>query len=312
MQPRLSGLIGAGAPRIESRSTLLERYQIECAALVPRSTCRSLCVLGFKPQAVAPDPKGAVLGLSDTWALASGQRTDVGRVRSVNEDSFVSDDGLGIYLVADGMGGHAEGKTASEMTVKTVLRTLEASRCGGTATLPTLPNLRLAFRLAHLEILARTRKEPVLQGMGTTLAALVLDADRHSAAIAHVGDSPIYLWRDGRLRRLTLDHSLVAELVVRRRLSPAEAREHPHRNVLTRAIGMHGRMEPDTALLGTAPGDLFLLCSDGVSSQISEDEIAEIVAAAADDLDAAAGALIERSNESGGSDNATAILVLAG
>lgn len=250
-----------------------------------------------------------MLGLIDTCALTSAARTDVGRVRAANEDSFASDEGLGIYLVADGMGGHAEGKLASELTITAALRALKASHCDGGVPPPALPRLRDAFRQAHQEVMARTRKEPSLQGMGTTLAALFAGADHRFVAISHVGDSPIYLWRDGRLRRLTLDHSLVAELVMWGRLEPEAAQEHPHRNVLTRAIGMHGRMEPDTAVLRAAPGDLFLLCSDGVSAQLCEEQISEIIALAAGGLDAAVEALIQSANEAGGKDNATAILV---
>jgi protein phosphatase len=234
--------------------------------------------------------------------FVSAALTDVGLRRQGNEDSFVALDDLGLYVVADGMGGHAAGKTASELGVSALVRALRDGATGD-----RLGALRAAFLAAHDAIVARAALDRGLRGMGTTLAALLVGGN--SAAFGHVGDSRIHLLRRGRLHRLTLDPSLVSELVSRGHIEEHEARVHPHRNVITRALGMRGRVEPDVAALPVEPGDLFLLCTDGVTGQIEDEEIAAVLR----DLEprAAARALLDEANARGGDDNATVLLLHA-
>ena len=166
--------------------------------------------------------------------------------------------------------------------------------------------LRYAVAAANREIFATARAKPALQGMGTTLVALLVGEER--IALAHVGDSRAYLVRGARIRQLTDDHSLVAELVRRREITERAARGHPHRHVLTRALGVRRSVEPDLAELTPAAGDTFVLCSDGLTGHVSDEEIAETVLAA-DDLEAGCNRLIDLANSRGGEDNITVLLL---
>jgi protein phosphatase len=229
-------------------------------------------------------------------------RSDVGCKRDFNEDSFAVEPALGVFVVADGLGGHVAGRRASETAVQAFL-----TACASADGEAPLAALRLAARDANRAIRALVEAEPSLSGMGTTLAALQLRGGE--AALVNVGDSRIYLLRGGGLHALTLDHSMVADLVVYRRLDPAAALRHPQRHVITRALGVQPVLEPDVASLRVERGDLFLLCTDGISSAVEEGEIARALRAAGADLEAAADRLIALANDRGGDDNATAILV---
>jgi protein phosphatase len=235
--------------------------------------------------------------------LRAAARTDVGRRRPGNEDCFAVAPELGLYLVADGMGGHSGGRLASQLATQaavTALRTLE----GATATLTD--KLRYAVAAANREIFATAQQKTELAGMGTTLVALLAGGER--IALAHVGDSRAYLVRSGRIRQLTDDHSLVAELVRRREISPRAAREHPHRHVLTRALGVRRQAEADLAELTPAPGDVFVLCSDGLTTHVGDDELTKVVCDGTD-LEAVCDRLIDLANSRGGEDNITVVLV---
>lgn len=234
--------------------------------------------------------------------FVSAALSDVGRRRDSNEDSFAALDALGLYAVADGMGGHAAGKAASELAVSALVRALPEQATGD-----RLGHLRAAILAAHDAIVAHAARYERMQGMGTTLAALLVEGDL--ATFGHVGDSRILVFRRGRLHRLTLDHSLVSELVSRGHIEDWEARVHPHRNVITRALGMRGRVEPDLAAVPIEPGDRFLLCTDGVTGQIEDEEIAGVLG----DREPAAAvrALLQEANARGGDDNATAVLLQA-
>jgi protein phosphatase len=207
------------------------------------------------------------------WAV----RSDVGRKRRGNEDSFALVPDLGLCLVADGMGGHAAGQVASELAARAAVNAL---RTLVDASVSPTEKLRVAVTAANREILETTVRKPELAGMGTTLVALLAQPDR--IALAHVGDSRGYLVRAGKVRQLTDDHSLVAELVRRREISASAARGHPHRHVLTRALGVRRDVEADFAELTPEPGDIFVLCSDGLTGHMADDEIAERVVAEAD------------------------------
>jgi protein phosphatase len=235
--------------------------------------------------------------------LTVAARSDIGLKRRANEDFHAVDEASGLFVVADGLGGHVAGRTASELGVE---RFLTGVRDGNGAG-PPLDLLREACRRAHQAILERTRQQPELQGMGTTLTALWLRGQR--AALVHVGDSRIYLFRDQKLHALTFDHSVVNEMMFRGELSAEDARVHPYRHVITRALGVGAALEPDLAELAIRSGDLFVLCTDGITSPIGDGELVEMIHKAKDDLDKLADWLITTANQRGGEDNATVILL---
>lgn len=235
--------------------------------------------------------------------LRSAARTDVGLRRRSNEDCFALATNLGLYLVADGMGGHTAGQVASNLAAQGAVRALETLE---TAEASLTEKLRYSVAAANREVFATAQAKPELAGMGTTLVALL--AGRARIALAHVGDSRAYLVRGSKIRQLTDDHSLVAELVRRREITARAARGHPHRHVLTRALGVRGSVEADLAELTPASGDLFVLCSDGLVAHVQDEEIAAEMSRESD-LDAACEHLIELANSRGGEDNITVVVV---
>ena len=235
--------------------------------------------------------------------LGAAARTDVGRKRRGNEDCYAAAEDLGLYLVADGMGGHNAGQVASEIAAQA---SVDALRTLVDASASLTDKLRYSVAAANREILDTAQRKPELSGMGTTLVALLVGPDR--VALAHVGDSRAYLIRAGRIRQLTDDHSLVAELVRRHEITETAARGHPHRHVLTRALGVRRSVEPDLAELTPASEDIFVLCSDGLTGHVRDAEIAE-VATTAGDLDSACEQLVDLANDRGGEDNITVLLV---
>ena len=223
-------------------------------------------------------------------------KTDTGRQRRDNEDSAYAR--APVFVVADGMGGAQAGEVASRIAVEAFEQGLPDSGS---------PEERLAERVreANTQIYERSRADRGRAGMGTTLTAAYVD-ETH-VAIAHVGDSRGYLFRDGSLQRLTQDHSLVDELVRRGKLTEEQAAEHPQRSIITRALGPEPDVEVDTWTYPARAGDVILLCSDGLTSMISEERVKTILADH-DSLDAAADALIREANEAGGRDNITVVL----
>lgn len=235
--------------------------------------------------------------------LRSAARTDVGMRRQDNEDRYATVPGIGLFVVADGMGGHKAGQVASQIAVEAAIRAIEALQG---ASVSLAERLRHAVACANREIFLAAQADAELAGMGTTLVAMLFGEER--LALAHVGDSRAYLLRRGRLRALTDDHSIVAELLRRQAISEEAARAHPHRHVLTRALGVRARIEPDLAEMTPQSGDVFVLCSDGLTTHVADDEIAEIVGGEAD-LDSAATRLVEVANAAGGLDNVTVLLL---
>ena len=233
------------------------------------------------------------------WAA----QTDVGRKRRGNEDCYALVPELGLFLVADGMGGHTAGQVASELATQA---SVNAMRTLVDASVSPTEKLRVAVTAANREILDTTLRKPELAGMGTTLVALLAAPER--VALAHVGDSRAYLVRGGKIRQLTDDHSLVAELVRRHEISQTAARGHPHRHVLTRALGVRRHVEADFAELTPVIDDTFVLCSDGLTGHVQDEEIAEAVATE-QDLERAAHSLIDEANARGGDDNTTVIVI---
>lgn len=240
--------------------------------------------------------------------------THVGRQRQHNEDSYLVEDAAMLFLVADGMGGHAAGEIASRIAVDSVSEfILHTKEDDGTWPHAYDENykrstnrLMAAVRMANTRVLEAMRKDARLRGMGTTIVACM--ADDNMMSVAHVGDSRAYLIRDKQLSRITNDHSWVFEQVQAGMLTEAEAEKHPLRNVITRALGGALQVVPDASEIECQPGDVYLLCSDGLTGMVPEEEIQRIVTAN-DDLEAACQQLIEAANERGGLDNVTAVLV---
>jgi protein phosphatase len=229
-------------------------------------------------------------------AAESTYKTDTGRQRRDNEDSAFAR--APVFVVADGMGGAQAGEVASRIAIEAFEPGLDGSGS---------PEERLAVRVrqANREIYDRSRTELGREGMGTTLTAAYLDDG--SVAIAHVGDSRAYLFRDHKLERLTRDHSLVDELVRRGKLTEEQAAEHPQRSIITRALGPEPDVEVDTWTYPVRRDDVLLLCSDGLTSMISEDRISSVLDSS-ETLDEAADRLINEANEAGGRDNITVVL----
>ena len=235
--------------------------------------------------------------------MAAALRTDIGRVRSQNEDAAWADDARGLYAVADGMGGHLAGEVASRMAIDAVQRMARAH--GRADTLA----LREMMRRANDEIARHAQQHPECAGMGTTLS--VLWRGGRYMYIAHVGDSRIYRLRGGALEQITQDHSLVEELVRARIITREEARTHPRRNIITRALGTQGDNAPDLLAADAQPGDLWLLCTDGLSGMLT-DETIEAEMRRNVPLDAMADSLLSQALEAGGRDNVTLILCREG
>lgn len=232
--------------------------------------------------------------------FAHGAATDVGRVRSLNEDSMLVAESL--FAVADGMGGHRGGEVASAEALD-VLRTSVLE--------PDAAAVLDAVDSANRRVFEHSVADPDLAGMGTTLCtvALVRDDDgTESIAIANVGDSRVYLLRDGAFSQITLDHSLVETMVRSGQLTPEEAAVHPGRNVLTRALGIEPEVEVDLFSEPVRDGDRYLLCSDGLFNELDDARIAEILASLAAPWDAAS-ELVRTAVESGGRDNVTVVVV---
>jgi len=241
--------------------------------------------------------------------------THVGRQRQHNEDSFLVEDKVKLYLVADGMGGHAAGEIASRIAVDSISEFILHSK-EDDGTWPhaydehyrrSTNKLMAAVRMANTRVLEAMRKDARLRGMGTTVVACLGDDDMMS--FAHVGDSRAYLIRDGQLSRITNDHSWVFEQVQAGMLTEAEAEKHPLRNVITRALGGALSVSPDATEVESRSGDVYLLCSDGLTGMVPEDEILRVVTGSDGDLEKACKDLIDAANERGGLDNVTAVLI---
>jgi PPM family protein phosphatase len=232
--------------------------------------------------------------------LRTGAASNVGRLRQRNEDSFVAKEPL--FVVADGLGGHLGGEVASRIAVDTLTSETEAD--GPEDGIPD--RLREAVHRANEAVAERASNDPHLTGMGTTLTAVVAGSD--SVYLAHVGDSRAYLFRDGDLRQLTEDHTLVRRMVQEGRLTPEQAEIHPQRSVLTRALGIEDDLEVDQATVEVQAGDRLLLCSDGLTSMISDEDVRKILESN-DDPQEASDALVEAANAAGGQDNITTVVV---
>lgn len=234
--------------------------------------------------------------------------THPGKARPQNEDS-VAADARGYAVLADGMGGHNAGEVASRMAVDLVAsRVSQFLACeteGDAARAEAVVAAQVA--LANSTLLHSASAEPEYRGMGTTLVVAIWRG--RSVTYGHVGDSRLYRLRRGALNRLTRDHSMVQEQVDSGLLSPEQARYAPHRNVLTRAVGIEPEVEADVRTLQADPGDVYLLCSDGLTDMLQDADIGHTLMAHAHDVQAAAHELVERANDQGGLDNISVIVV---
>ncbi len=249
--------------------------------------------------------------------IRSAVKTDLGRTRTENEDSFGFFPDQVFYVIADGMGGHVGGKIASTLAVETMLNSLQ---CTQTEDLTPVQDqaghlsmggsrLLLAVREANKAILERSLQDPTLEGMGTTVAALLFDKRDDAISICHVGDSRVYRVHQGSIEQLTEDHSFVQELFRKGKIGLQEMKVSPHRHILIQAVGISPLIDPKFCRIPPQPGDFFLLCSDGLHGVVEEQEILQVLTQEGPDLEQRCETLVRLANERGGKDNCTVILL---
>lgn len=231
--------------------------------------------------------------------------SDIGRVRTCNEDAFGLDPELSFYVVADGMGGHGNGEVASKIAVDAFAGHLreELEKADGVST----EMLRRAIKHAHARVLRAVEEDGTLVGMGTTIVGVLVNGEK--LLIAHVGDSRAYRLRGGRFELLTDDHTWVNQQVAAGYMSEEQARVHPLKNVVTRALGGESEVEVETDEIELEEGDVYLLCSDGLSAMLDDDEIGTVLRERSDPLDETCRLLVDRANRRGGVDNVTVVLL---
>ena len=232
---------------------------------------------------------------------AVGRESNTGNKRRRNEDSFVVAPPL--FAVADGMGGAQAGEVASKLAAA-ALRDTDPGSAGGEERVVAL------IQEANRRVYERSNADPSASGMGTTITAALVEGTR--VTFGHVGDSRAYLLRDGVLEQLTEDHSLVNELLKSGKLSPEEAETHPQRSVITRALGTDPDVDVDTFVVEAKAGDLFMICSDGLTTMVDDEDILDLLVRHHDDLDRAAKALVAAANRAGGEDNITVVAFTIG
>ena len=236
--------------------------------------------------------------------------TDVGRKRQQNEDSFLVDEALGLFVVCDGMGGHAAGEVAAGRCVEVIQAeisshpdVLEQLRINPASTSAAVSLLENAVELASGDLFRTAQAEEAKRGMGTTVVALLVGGSK--AVLAHVGDSRVYLVRAGQVHRLTEDHTFVQAQIKAGIISKDQAETSPYKNVITRAVGIQPSVQVDTLLLDTLPGDRYLLCTDGLHGYLRDEEIPQFLSEGKDLPER----LVALANERGGKDNITAVVV---
>jgi serine/threonine protein phosphatase PrpC len=248
--------------------------------------------------------------------ISAAVASDPGLRRESNEDAYCARQDLGLYIVADGMGGHAAGEVASRLAVEVIEAFIKDTRDADVNRTWPFPydtalsldgnRLKAAFRLANRRLASAMETDDTLRGMATTAAAVLISNGK--PVIAHVGDSRVYRFRDGQLEQLTEDHSWVGEQVRAGVLSDADARRHPWRNVVTRALSGGDDPHVDVTETDVRPGDRLLICSDGLSGVVPFEKLQSIVSTASN-LDEACRALIAAANEAGGPDNITVAML---
>ena len=254
--------------------------------------------------------------MSPTPSLSWAVRSDPGLRRSTNEDCYCTRDDIGLYMVADGMGGHVAGEIASRIAVEAIQAFIEETAGADknrTWPFPFDPTISLeanrlkaAFRIANRKIGAAIADSQELRGMATTASAVLFGS--RSASVAHVGDSRVYVLREGNLEQITADHSWVEEQVRAGTMSRTAARQHPWRNVVTRALSGGEDPEVDVTEVSPKPAERYLLCSDGLFGVVPDAQIAEILGEQIP-LDAICQRLVSAANEAGGPDNITTLIL---
>ncbi len=243
-------------------------------------------------------------------------QTDVGMKRGHNEDTFLLAAEHNLYMVADGMGGHSSGEVASRMACQAVVDFFRETAGDDEMTWPfkmdkgisyEANRLAVGVQLANLRIHECAQSNPSQRGMGTTLVSLLFVQDAMIAS--HVGESRAYRLRDGAVEQLTEDHSLLNDYIKMKDLTEEEIENFPHKNVIVRALGMKDTVQVDTRTEKPKVGDVYILCSDGLSGMISDDTIRDLVAEHQDELQTACAELIAAANDAGGTDNITVVLV---
>jgi len=242
--------------------------------------------------------------------------THIGRERKNNEDSFRIDPGAGLYLVCDGMGGHASGEVASQIAADAMIRFVSTDRFRPDCRWPTEAVHQLteegraldaAVRMANVEVYAAALGNPAHQGMGTTIVGMVAGPQR--LGLVHVGDSRIYRLRRDELEQITDDHSLLNHYMRTRPMSAQQIRAFSGKNIIVRAIGLRAAVDPDVQTQDYRHGDVYLLCSDGLTDMVEDAQIAEVLLAEQEDLEKAAHQLIDLALAAGGRDNVTVVLL---
>jgi serine/threonine protein phosphatase PrpC len=243
-------------------------------------------------------------------------RTDVGRRRKINEDSFLVSPEMSLYAVCDGMGGHNAGEVASRMAIETISAFIERSAVEKEITWPWGLDANLSFdanrvktaiRLANARVFEAADNREELTGMGTTVVAALISGD--VMTVGSAGDSRCYLVRGGELKQLTRDDSWVSAALGEGILNSDDVEHHPLRNVITKAVGARDAIDLDVLAHDLQAGDLVMLCSDGLHSMVSDQEIGRILQSSPDSLEEASARLIEAANEAGGRDNVTVVLL---
>lgn len=240
-----------------------------------------------------------------TARVRVGSLTDVGRVREINQDSLLSDPERGLFVVADGMGGHLAGEKASQSAVEVLKEWLSAD-CLKSANGTMLDVIQEAIQEANRQIVQASLQDPSMRGMGTTATVAVTLSGR--VFLGHIGDSRAYLIREQAIEQVTEDHSVVAQLLRARAITPQEAARHPYRNVITRCLGMQMEVEADTLSVDWSEGDRLVLCTDGLSGLVSDEEIMQHACSASDPQEAC-DQLVALALERGGHDNISVILL---
>ncbi len=251
--------------------------------------------------------------IANTW-IGVGL-TDIGRVRKINQDAFSVHDNLQLWVLADGMGGHAGGEVASQIAVETIPEFFTSQQdrnslnCIPAERLETL--LVQAIETANQRILAQASQNLEIKGMGTTVVAVAISqtADHGQAMIAHAGDSRAYVLRNNKLTLLTKDHTLMEERLKLNLITPEQVRTHPLRHVLTKALGIEPKAQPTVQTFSLEPTDLLLLCSDGLTKMLTDQEIQALLLKDLSSLDQICHRMIETANRLGGEDNTTVVVI---